>query len=94
MSKTISPVEARELTIAAIAKLEDEIQVALTIIDEHTETVEAGYVFFYNSAAFAQSRDFRDSLAGNGPIFVDHHGKTTHLGTAFPWRESLLQIQQ
>ncbi len=94
MSKKISLDEAHQLTIATIAKLEDEIKVALMIIDEYTERVEDGFVFFYNSAAFAQSRDFRDSLAGNSPIFVNHQGKVTQLGTALPWRESLRQIER
>jgi hypothetical protein len=50
----------------------------------HDETVEIaeGWVFFYNSREFVETGDFRDALAGNGPIFVDRDGLVKRLPTA------------
>jgi hypothetical protein len=37
---------------------------------EITEEHPLGYVFFYNSKKFWQTRDYAFSLAGNGPLLV------------------------
>jgi hypothetical protein len=50
------------------------------------ETIEKnwGWVFFYQSAAFLKSGDFRDMLGGNAPIIINKlTGKLIHTGTAY-----------
>ena len=52
------------------------------VITKVTEITE-GWVFFYTSATYQQSRDFRDALVANAPIIVDRtDGTLHHTGTA------------
>jgi hypothetical protein len=45
--------------------------------------------FYYNSKAFIETGNFRDALAGNGPIFVDWNGAVRELPTAIPWQVAI-----
>jgi hypothetical protein len=50
---------------------------------EETIEFELGWVFFYQTKAFLESGNFRDSVIGNAPIIVDKRdGKIVGLGTA------------
>ena len=54
----------------------------IILIDETIEK-EWGWVFFYQSKDYVESKDFRDMLAGNAPIIVDKiSGKLSYTGTA------------
>lgn len=55
----------------------------LQLIPEHTIEKEYGWVFFYQSAAFMRTMDFRDALLGNAPFLVrKNDGRIITLGTA------------
>jgi hypothetical protein len=46
---------------------------------------DVGWVFFYNSAKYLQTRSFRDALAGNAPIIVSKVDGSIHMtGTSEP----------
>lgn len=52
------------------------------------EEFPVGWVFFWNSARFAQTGELRDSLAGNAPVLVDRRDGSVHFtGTARPVEE-------
>jgi hypothetical protein len=56
----------------------------LVILDDLTIEKPWGWVFFYNSRRFAESRDFMDSLLGNAPYIVNRHtGELFVTGTAY-----------
>jgi hypothetical protein len=40
------------------------------IIDEHTIDMKQGWIFFYDSQEFLETKDFSYAIAGNGPIAV------------------------
>lgn len=62
----------------------------LALMDEHTREEDFGWVFFYNSARFLETRALRDALAGNGPLVVDREtGHVTTLPSALPVEESI-----
>lgn len=44
------------------------------LIDGHIEEFEAGWVYYYQSARFLETGDFRDCLVGNAPLFVPRNG--------------------
>jgi hypothetical protein len=75
-----------EQTASEIARrhLADEFPSVEVVIDE-AETLEADWcwVFFYNSRAFYETGELRESLVGNGPLLVDKQTGALHVaGTA------------
>jgi hypothetical protein len=79
--------EARNLVAALVCgqseplPLEDEI----VIVDEATIERPWGWVFFYNSKLWLQTRDIRYALAGNAPFLVEREsGRVLATGTAYP----------
>ena len=45
----------------------------LQIIDDQTEEYEFGWVFYYNSARYIETKDVKDMLVGHGPLLVDRN---------------------
>ena len=57
----------------------------LVVLEEDTIEKEYGWIFFYSSRRFIETRDPNYLLAGNAPIVVNRQtGKLTWLGTAEP----------
>jgi len=55
----------------------------LLIVQDRTIKKPYGWVFFYNSKKFLETRDNRDRIAGNAPIIVDRiNGEIRVTGTA------------
>jgi len=50
--------------------MQGDSQIELAFNFEITEEHVLGFVFFYNAKSYWATRNFLDSLAGNGPIFV------------------------
>lgn len=57
------------------------------LLDDATREFRFGWVFFWNSAAFAASGEFRDSLLGNVPFLVDRADGSLH-ALATNWRKA------
>ena len=53
-----------------LAKIKTTCPIDIEFNYEITEEYSTGYVFFYNSKKFWETRDFNNSLAGNGPVLV------------------------
>lgn len=51
------------------------------IIDAATIAKPYGWVFFYNSRELLETRNISFALGGNGPIIVEHNGRTHSLGS-------------
>ena len=47
--------------------------IQLEILSDKTEEYDFGWIFYYNSAKYAESKDFRDMLVGNAPLIVDRN---------------------
>ena len=57
--------------------------IKLQILNDKTEEHEFGWVFYYDSAKYIETEDFRDALAGNAPLIVDRNtGEIFVTGTA------------
>lgn len=55
------------------------------VLPDSTIEREFGWVFFYNSRAFLETRNPLLAIAGNGPLLVQRRtGKLEVLGTAHP----------
>ena len=75
---------AKERVAALAATNGDEF-----VLEDRTVEVHEGWVFFYNSRAFIQTRNPIFGLAGNGPILVDRQGTVRHLPSGVPWRDEI-----
>jgi hypothetical protein len=53
------------------------------------EAIDEGWLFYYNSKAFIETGNFRDALAGNGPIFVDRSGVVKVLPSGISWQVAI-----
>jgi hypothetical protein len=52
---------------------------------EKTIEFELGWVFFYQTKAYIESRNYQDAAVGNAPIIVDKRDGTIQVtGTAYP----------
>jgi hypothetical protein len=75
---------ARALVMAQLGappSLDDE----WVILDEYTVERPWGWVFFYDSRRYQETRDLRFAVAGNAPYFVRRaDGAIFVAGTAFP----------
>lgn len=84
---TFGEAKARaEETVVAIGA---SAGINLVIVHDQTVEVPEGWVFFYNSKEFVETRNFLSRLAGNGPIFVDRSGLARNLLTTVPWNEAI-----
>ena len=61
---------ARQLATEFLDDMQAESEIELAFNLDITEEHPLGYVFFYNAKRYWATRDFMDSLAGNGPILV------------------------
>ena len=65
--------QAREIAIAMLAA-DDFAELEPVLIDSHIEEFDVGWIYYYQSARFLETGDFRESLAGNAPLFVPRNG--------------------
>ena len=64
-----TPAQAQEIAAAFLAN-SDFASEEPVLLDAKTEEFAEGWVFWYQSARFLQTKDVGDSLVGNAPIFV------------------------
>lgn len=79
--------QARALVVAELARLSDGSREPTdwVVVDEHTIGRDWGWVFFWNSKRYLETRDFLYQLGGNAPFIVNR--RTSELcttGTAHP----------
>jgi hypothetical protein len=70
--------EARGLAESHLAKLPMSPPTELVILDERTIETNFGWVFFWNSKKYQETREFRYALAGNAPLIVDRRDGSVH----------------
>jgi len=57
----------------------------LVLLEDQAQEFEFGWVFFYNSKEYVETRDFHHALAGNAPLIVERvSGRILSTGTAEP----------
>jgi hypothetical protein len=84
-----TPAQARELANAFLASSEFA-SAKPVLLDSKTEEFPEGWVFWYQSARFLETRDVGDSLVGNAPIFVSRVEQSpVHISYHRPTSESI-----
>jgi len=61
--------EATAIAQAYIEKIQNP-KVELVLLTESTRTKPYGWVFFFNSKKFVETKNFRDANIGPGPLLV------------------------
>ncbi|NPU14547.1 hypothetical protein HL666_27620 [Bradyrhizobium sp. 83002] len=85
----ISSDQAQRLAEEAIKALANECNDVFALMNDRTIELENGWVFFYNTKDFVETRDARLALAGNGPIYVSRRGDVCQLPSAVPWEQAI-----
>ncbi len=64
--------------------LDQNCDFEIVLIDESTLKEDFGWIFFYQSKKYLETKNFRDMLAGNAPLIIDQEtGELTTTGTAY-----------
>ena len=84
---TISFDQARAIAEKTVRAIADAANDEFDIADN--ETIDEGWLFFYNSKDFIETGNPISALAGNGPIFVDRKGAVKVLPSAISWQVAL-----
>jgi hypothetical protein len=89
---TISFDEARVLVEDTVRKLAASVDDEFVVMRDETIEIGEGWVFFYDSREFVETRDPVSRLAGNGPMFVSRSGVMHSLPSAVSWKVSLARF--
>ena len=93
MQKVLNKAIARQL---ALSYIQENYSGTLTveIIDDQTIEKDYGWIFFFQSREYLDTRNFRFSLLGNGPLIVEQDGSVHILTTAQPAEESIAKFEE
>jgi Immunity protein 35 len=89
----ITMTQAEALARTRVNELARAANDRFELLEDQTRPVDAGWLFFFNSADFIRTRDPIDALAGNGPILVFKDGRVVQLSSALPIDQALMQAQ-
>jgi hypothetical protein len=87
--------EARKIAITFINKEFDlsDINDKVILLREETVETEKGWVFYYNSEKFVQTKDFSFMLMGNNPVFVSKNsGQPAYIRGDIEVLEALAEV--
>ncbi len=89
----ITKIEAIELVNNSLHKM-GTTQVQFVIDDSKTLEKSFGWVFFYNSKKFLETRDPMHIIAGNGPVFINKYKGEMPFGVSFkPIDEQIMEFE-
>ncbi len=81
----ITLMDADKIVRTYLEKLEPSVGEPLEIMESETIERPFGWVFFYNSRSYRETKRFEDMLLGNTPLIVDRTTAQLHVtGTAEP----------
>ena len=76
--------EAEKLVLSELVKPNMSDGIECVLLRDKSIKKDWGWVFFYQSAAFIKSGEFRDMIGGNAPIIINKQtGKLIYTGTAY-----------
>ena len=91
----ITVIEAKSIAYQYLAKLEIELGISLNLIDSETIEKPFGWVFFYNSKKYLETRELSEMLAGNAPFIVDkNNGEIHETGTEKPIEDYIVKFEK
>lgn len=85
--------EAAKIASHRLTSIASEAGDVLELLPDQTIRAADGWIFFYNTQAFARSGNPLDGLAGNGPLYVTRMGVIHELGAALPWQQTVKAVR-
>lgn len=90
---TVEDVDAaRAIALRELTLLEAAVNCPMALLDR-VEQVSLGWIFFYNSRAYLETRNPMMRLAGNGPLLIDRDGTVHALPTAVSWQQAIRDME-
>lgn len=86
---------ARQKNTNLLAEWGRYVEGGLVVVEEMTLTKRYGWVFFYNSRRYIETRDIFQAIAGNGPVVIlADTGEVVALGSARRPEEEIAAFEQ
>ena len=77
--------DARKKVEIYLQKMSGGENYSLVVIEDATIEKNFGWVFFYNSKKYLETKNFSDMIVGNAPILISStNGELFETGTALP----------
>jgi hypothetical protein len=87
--------DARYAVLALLNRNTGASNDELVLLDERTQEKPYGWVFFFNTRRFVETRNFVFALGGNGPVVVEREtGRITLLGSARPPEKEIAEFER
>lgn len=84
MHAVVNEAEARATAEAVLGKINEQSRSGPFVISR-VEERPTGWIFYWTTARFLETGDWRDGLGGNAPILIDRTtGEVLPTGTAYP----------
>lgn len=77
----LTKTEALELVAKKLQQLSPDNP--FIVVDEGTIEKPYGWVFFFNSKKYLETKEISDALAGNGPVIINKHDETVEFFGTF-----------
>lgn len=91
----ISETEARQKITMLLGEWGRNVEGGLVLVEEVTLTKPYGWIFFYNSRRYMDTRDIFHAIAGNGPVVIlADTGEVVTLGTALRSEEEIALFER
>jgi hypothetical protein len=89
-----SKAEAELAAMKFLTQNEIEVGASKNWAVQRSDELPYGWVVFWNSRAYVETRNPTARLAGNGPLVVLRNGDVHRLGTAFPLEWMLRDLEE
>lgn len=87
--------DARRAVLALLNRNAGASSEELVLLEERTLEKPYGWVFFFNTKRFAETRDLVHALGGNGPVVVEREtGRISPLGSARPPETEIAEYER
>ena len=67
--------ETKKIAVSFLSQIEQEMGIALSIVEFHVQENDDGWLFPYQSKEYLETMDINKSIIGNWPIFVSKNGE-------------------
>jgi len=89
----MNQIDAQTIADTYLAEIEKNCGLELAFNREVVEEHDVGFVFFYNTKAYWETRDFTHALAGNGPLLIrKENGEVVELPSSQSVERSLAEL--
>lgn len=86
--------DAQVIASRELERLFEGDEIAPVILEDATREEDFGWVFFYESRRYLETRNRSHQLVGNGPLIVDRQGGLHHLTSSEPPSTGIRRLRE